>query len=38
MPDFGPLLWRVAPTVLCVLGFVGLIQFVVFVARRWRNS
>lgn len=37
MPDFWPLIRANLPAVLGVLAFVGVIQFVAFVARRWRS-
>lgn len=37
MPDFMPMLTANAPAILGVLLFVGVIQFVAFVARRWKS-
>lgn len=38
MPDFKPFLLAVAPTLVGLAFFVGFVQFVAFVARRWKNT
>jgi hypothetical protein len=38
MPDFWPLIRTNLPVVGLVFLFVGFVQFVAFVARRWRKS